>query len=384
MSCVKVTIVHNTIAPYRHPLFEQLSKTVDLMVYYCSIRHSSRKWDLWPRNYNYKWKILPRIPIRTPIGGLLFNPTIVEEIIKDRPHVIIIGGYVDPTMWLTFIMSKILKIPVVYWTEGIKEPKSILGMIIRPLRMLFVKKASAVVVPGKLSRSYVISLGANAEKVFIAPNTIDNELFVKTSDKYRRHKNQLKNQLGFRDKVIILCVAQLIERKGIKYLLQAYSKIEQEYKNVALLICGSGPLKTSLKELANKLEIQNFKIVKSGLSLEQLVKLYSASDIFVLPTLEDVWGFVINEAMACGLPVVSTKNAQAALEMIRDGENGYIIKVPDSDQLYYALKSLIQNSTLRREMGEKSRKIVVKEFSVSAMVEGFLSAIEYCSRFTKK
>jgi len=369
--------VHNTIAPYRHPLFEKLSKIVDLIVYYCTVKHSYRKWDLWPRSYDYKFKVLPRIFIRTSFGEFSLNPTIVSEIIKNKPHIIIIGGYVDPTIWLAFAMSKILKIPVIYWTEGIREPNSLPGKLTKPLRMLFIKKSKAIIVPGSLSKRYVISLGADVNKVFIAPNAMDNELFIKISDKYCRHKNQLKNQLGFRVKVIILCVAQLIERKGIKYLLQAYSKIEQEYKNVALLICGSGPLKTSLKELASKLEIQNFKIIESGLSLEQLIKLYSASDIFVLPTLEDVWGFVINEAMACGLPVISTYASQAAVEMIRLGINGYIVKEANSEELYNALKKLVLNEKLRIRMGHNSRTILRRYFSIDSMVSGFIQAISY-------
>jgi glycosyltransferase involved in cell wall biosynthesis len=100
--------------------------------------------------------------------------------------------------------------------------------------------------------------------------------------------------------------------------------------------------------------------------------------------LEDIWGFVINEAMACGLPVISTHASQAATEMIRLGENGYIIKPADSNELYDALKNLIIDPELRRRMGEKSREIVMQEFDLSAMVQGFLSAIEYCSRVTEK
>ena len=136
MLCIKVTIVHNVIAPYMHPLFEKLSKIVNLMVYYCSMKCGSRKWDLWPRDYDYKWKILPGILIKTPIGDLFLNPTIVKEIIKDRPHVVIIGGYVNPTMWLTFAISKILKIPVIYLTGGVREQASILRKIAQLLQVL--------------------------------------------------------------------------------------------------------------------------------------------------------------------------------------------------------------------------------------------------------
>jgi glycosyltransferase involved in cell wall biosynthesis len=305
-------------------------------------------------------------------------------VIRNKPNVIIISGYTDPTTWVAFAVAKLLKIPIIHWTEGVKEPQSILGIITKPLRMLFVKKSNAIIVPGKLSKSYVISLGADAEKVFIARNVIDNKLFLDLSHKYQSCKDELKSQLGFKGKVVVLYVGQLIKRKGVEHLIHAYGKLKQEYDNLALIILGGGPLEYYLKNLSGSLKLKDIKFVPSGMKLEELIKFYYSADIFVLPTLEDIWGFVINEAMACGLPVISTHASQAATEMIRLGENGYIIKPADSNELYDALKNLIIDPELRRRMGEKSREIVMQEFDLSAMVQGFLSAIEYCSRVTEK
>jgi glycosyltransferase involved in cell wall biosynthesis len=353
------------------------------MVYYCSVKHSSRKWDLWPRNYDYKYKVLPRIPLKTPLGDNNLNLSIITELVLNKPHVLILSDYTDPTIWLALAVAKLLKIPLIYWTEGIKEPQSILGKISRPFRTLFIKKSGSIIVPGRLSKNYVISVGANPEKVFIAPNTIDTELFVETSNKYGAYKNQLKAQLGFKDKVLILYVGQLVERKGVKYLLHAYAKIKKEYNDVALLVLGSGPLESNLIKLASSLELSDFRIIGSGLSLKKLIMLYSVADIFVLPTLEDVWGFVINEAMACELPVVATRASQAAQEMIRSGANGYIVKEADVNEMCEALKKLVADSELRLEMAKKSMEIVINEFDVKHMVKGFMEAINYVMYFDR-
>jgi glycosyltransferase involved in cell wall biosynthesis len=379
MNNVKVILIHNTIAPYRHPLFEGLSKSVDLMVYYCSVKYSSREWDLWPRKYDYKYKVLPRIFIKTPIGEFSLNPSILKEIIKIKPNVIIIGGYTDPTTWLAFAIAKLLKIPIVYWTEGIKEPRSNLGMITRPLRMFFVKKSNAIIVPGKLSKRYVINLGADVEKVFIAPNAIDNDLFIKPSQQYLSSKNELKRQFGLGGKVVILYTGRLTNKKGIDFLLEAYKKLKNEICNITLLLVGYGELYERLK----KEESNDIMITGAVVNFKQLIEYYSVADIFVFPTLEDLWGFVINEAMACGLPVISTYASQAATEMIRHGENGYIVKPADANQLYEVLKFLVNSQELRIKLGEKAKETVVPEFSVSAMVEGFLSAIKYCIKAAK-
>jgi glycosyltransferase involved in cell wall biosynthesis len=117
--------------------------------------------------------------------------------------------------------------------------------------------------------------------------------------------------------------------------------------------------------------------MQSGLSLKELIRVYSAADIFVLPSLEDVWGFVINEAMVCGLPVVSTRSSQAALEMVNSGENGYVVEAGDSMELYVALKNLIRNPTERQRMAIRSKEVAMNRFDVRHMVEGFISAIKY-------
>jgi glycosyltransferase involved in cell wall biosynthesis len=384
MNNVKVILIHNTIAPYRHPLFEELSKKVNLMVYYCSKKENLRKWDLWPRKYDYKYEVPPRVFIKTSFGELSLNPSILKEVIRNKPNVIIISGYTDLTTWVAFAVAKLLKIPIIHWTEGVKEPRSILGIITKPLRMLFVKKSNAIIVPGKLSKNYVISLGADAEKVFIARNVIDNKLFLDLSHKYRSCKDELKSRLGFKGKVVVLYVGQLIKRKGVEHLIHAYGKLKQEYDNLALIILGGGPLEYYLKNLSSSLNLKDIKFVPSGMKLEELIKFYCSADIFVLPTLEDVWGFVINEAMACRLPIISTYASQAAIEMVRPWENGYIVKEADSNQLYDVLKNLIIDPGLRRRMGEKSREIVECEFDVLRMVEGFLSAIKYCIKGMRK
>ena len=375
---LRVAIIHNTVAPYRHSLFEKLSKYTSLIVYYCSVKHVHRDWDLWPRVYHYKYKILLRIPLKFSKEELSLNPTIINEITRNRPHIIIIAGHIDPTMWIIFAIARLLKIPIIYWTGGIKEPKLILGRITRPLRMLFVKSACAIVVPGEMSRRYVIGLGANSEKVFTAPYVIDNELFIQVSCKYYPKKEELKDKLGLRNKIVILYVGQLIERKGIIYLLEAYKKLKTENKNIALVIVGHGKLYNKLLKVCREKGIDNVIFTGSIKDLNELIKYYCMADIFVLPTLEDIWGFVINEAMACSLPVVSTRTSQAAREMVIHGENGYIVREADSEALYDALKKLVYNHKLREEMGKKSRQILIQKFKVDYTVEGFIRAIKWC------
>jgi len=264
---------------------------------------------------------------------------------------------------------------VILWTEGFREPKSLLGIITRTLRSFFIRKADAILVPGNLSKNYAVSMGANKSKVFIAPNSIDNQVFINLSSKYAKDKRYLKEELQLPKGTIILYVGQLIERKGVDYLLRAYDRLRREKNEVKLVIVGSGPLKDRLSQLCRNDGIPDVHFVESGLELVDLIKYYSIADIFVLPILMDVWGFVINEAMACGLPVIATQAAQAALEMIYPGENGFIIEEANEDELYRTLKKLIGNLSLRKEMAKKSIEIVENNFNINIMAKGCKDAL---------
>lgn len=92
------------------------------------------------------------------------------------------------------------------------------------------------------------------------------------------------------------------------------------------------------------------------LGKDELREYYNATDLFVLMTRGDTWGLVINEAMANGLPVITTKRCVAGVELIKDGENGYIIDADDTNALVDKIETLRDNSILREQMAEANIK----------------------------
>ena len=377
MKKYKVTLIHNIISPYRVPLFEGLSEhpSIDLFVYFCAKTHKERKWDILESD-RYKYEILSGITLE--IFGIKYhiNPSIISKLIKGKYDVVIIGGNTDFTTQAAFIISKLLKTPTILWSEGIESAQSLLGKVISPLTKYIVRNVDAVVVAGTMSRDFNIKNGARQEKIFIAPNIVDNEMFIKQSLKSKKEKERFKQELNIQNKKIILFVGQLIKRKGVEYLLKAYKKIKNDYDDVCLVVIGDGVLKNELEDICIKEHIKDVRFT-GWVSEEQKIIYYSIADLFVLPTLEDVWGLVINEAMCCGLPVISTKAAGCAQDMIIPGENGFIVDAANIDQLYSSMKKIILDDEVAKKMGEKSLEIIENRFSLSKMVNGFVSAIEY-------
>ena len=91
-----------------------------------------------------------------------------------------------------------------------------------------------------------------------------------------------------------------------------------------------------------------------------------ASDVFVLPTREDIWGLVINEAMACGLPVVTTNKCNAGLQLVKDGVNGYIVDVDDPDSLADSLNKIL---AVTDDSMQKAALDTIREYTIESMVD---------------
>ena len=377
MKKYKVALIHNIIAPYRVPLFEGLVKhpSIDLSVYFCSKTHKERKWDILESS-EYNYEILSGIKLEFSSIIYHINPSVISKLIHGKYDAVIIGGSTDFTTQMAFVTSKLLKTPVILWSEGTESAQSFLGRLISPMTKYIVKNVDAVVVPGTMSRDFHVKMGAIPEKVFIAPNIVDNKMFIRKSLKIKEEKEKFKREFNIPNEKIILFIGQLIERKGVEYLIKSYKKIKDYNENLCLVIVGDGVLKKELEEICINKQIKDVYFT-GWVSEEEKIIYYSIADLFVLPTLKDLCPLVINETMACGLPVISTNAAGCAVDMIISGENGFIVDSANVEQLYSAIKEIISDDELARRMGEKSLEIIESGFSLDKVVGGFVSAIEF-------
>lgn len=154
----------------------------------------------------------------------------------------------------------------------------------------------------------------------------------------------------------ILCVARLIRRKGIHYLIKALGKLKKY--NFILNIIGEGNEKENLKKLANNLGISKKVNFLGLIPHNQIVKYYQQSDVFVLPSLNEGMSNTILEAMSCGLPIITTE-VGGAKELVTEN-NGFIIKPKSIFQLKKMILKYLKNPKLIKIHGQNSRKIAKK------------------------
>lgn len=170
-------------------------------------------------------------------------------------------------------------------------------------------------------------------------------------------------------KKITIAVGQFIHRKGFDVLLRAWARCDKEYE---LYIIGAEPT-TEYIELKKELQLDNVHF-EGFKAKEELKQYYQAADLFVLPTREDIWGLVVNEAMANGLPIITTDRCVAGLELIENGVNGYIVPVEDEKVLVEKITAVLGNDLLRGMMAEKSLQ-KIRDYTIEDMALAHIEAM---------
>ncbi len=156
-------------------------------------------------------------------------------------------------------------------------------------------------------------------------------------------------------KLRIICVARLIKRKGINYLLRALGGLKN--KDFTLTLIGDGKEKENLKELAKKLKIEKKVKFLGSIPHQKIVKYYQENELFVFPSLNEGMSNTILEAMACGLPIITT-NVGGAKELVKN--NGIIVKPRSSNQIKKAILEYLNNKDLIKIHSQASRQIAEK------------------------
>jgi glycosyltransferase involved in cell wall biosynthesis len=379
MTTIRVALIHNIISPYRVPLFEELAKRVDieLFVYFCKKTNKERRWEI-ARNLEFGHEILRGVTL--DVGRVIYhiNPSILLKLHKGRFDVIIIGGTSDFTTQLALVIARLTGTKVILWTEDIGSDNFFFRPLARFLKSRIIRAVDALIVPGKRARGFCLEMGANADRVFVAPNAVDNAHIIEAVSQIRAQEARVREELLLLNRTTILYVGQLIERKGVSYLLEAYSRIEREVERATLIVIGDGPDMSSLVSLSKALGCSDVRFLGWVNETTKLSYL-SLADLFVLPTLNDVWGLVLNEALVSGLPIVTTSAAGASDDLIEPGVNGLVVSPGNADELYAGILKMIRaREGLAPNFNQSAER--AERFSIPTMANGFVKAIEYAQR----
>jgi glycosyltransferase involved in cell wall biosynthesis len=207
--------------------------------------------------------------------------------------------------------------------------------------------------------------------VRVFANTIDVDAFGERADRLAGRRPELRAELGAGpDDVVVLSVARLAPEKGLDTLVHAVA--EAGDPRLLLVLAGDGPERERLEDLAR---VRGVRLVLAGdREWERIVEVYAAADVFALLSEREPWAVVVNEAAACGLPLLLSDRVGAAHDLLVDGENGMLVAAGDVDAASSALRELAADAGLRRAFGARSRELA-RDWGYGPSVEGFLAAV---------
>ena len=351
---MKVLYLTTVPTPYKVAFFEELGKLCDLTVLFENkqVSYREKSWmvndfhnftAIFLRGFNIKDKKISVEAIR---------------IIKNRNYDrVIIGCYSTITQMIAQKYMIDHKIPFIHSSDGgmIKEDSALQ----KKLKSYFIKNASAWLGTGKVTTEYLEHYGAYENKIITYPFTSIYERDILPVPDSMVVKRQFRNQLKMYEDKIVLSVGQLIHRKGIDILLKAASQLN----NTGIYIIGGTPsdeyVELKRKYNANNIHFIGFK------DKNELSKYYRAADVFVLPTREDIWGLVVNEAMSYGIPVVTTNKCVAGMEMVEQGVTGSIVEVENVNQLVEAVRYWLENGSIESNNAslDKARQYTIEKMA---------------------
>lgn len=364
---MRILALTNLPSPYRVEFFNELGKISDLTVMFERYTAGDRD-DNWKAKSEGRYK---EVYLRgRPIGNDSSFTFKAARYIKQKEYdILFIMGYASPTSIFAITYCRLNNIPYILNSDGaVEKPTNVLK---RALKKFLIGGAHAWLCTGKHTSSYLQKYGSKEEKTYIYPFTSLTEKDVLQQLPASEEKKRLRELFNISQPTVVLAVGRFIPLKRYDVLIEAFACIDGDAE---LLIIGGGEEKETYENLIAAKDIKNIILIDFK-TKNELSNYYRMADIFVHPTSSDVWGLVINEAMGYGLPVITTEKCVAGIELVKDSENGYIVRAGDAEQLEARLSELLKNNCKRHEMAEANLH-KIRGYTIEQMAKRHIDIFE--------
>ena len=352
----RLVILTEIISPYRIPLFNALARDPDVSLHVIFLSETDpnlRQWRVYKEDVHFNYQVLPSWRRRLGKFNVLLNRKVVDALNQASPDAILCGGYSYFASWQALFWARSRKIPFLLWSESNEQDARRGYAPVELLKQEFLRRCAGFVVPGLSAREYLLAKKILEERIFVASNAVDNDLFGSLAVVARRDADANRRNLGLPDRYVLF-VGRLVPEKGIFDLLRAYAGLEDHVRRrLGLVFVGDGHAKRELQNRASEISIGEIRFAGFA-HREQLPSYYALAEVLVLPTYTDPWGLVVNEAMACGLPVIVSQVAGCVRDLVREGWNGLLVPPRNTASLSSAIRDLAAQPELRASMGVRA------------------------------
>lgn len=359
----KVLLVTNIPAPYRVDLFYYLQthvKQYEFYVMYCAKEADNRCWNV------DNTKLLNTTFTKTKVISIkkkydtkhIYIPKGIGKDLSDINPDVVIGWEYNPIAVKCLIWCKRHGKKYISLTDGTLYSERNINLIQRITRKMIIGKCDASITSSTKAKEKLLKWGINPNRIFISLLTVDVNKICTIEHKPEQGR--------------LLYVGSMIERKGLDLLVSALRYVDENFK---LHIVGNGTDK-EIEELRTRIKNANIEdnIIFCGYKEgQELLEEYQKAQIFVLPTREDCFGLVLLEALCAEVPIISSKYADGAYDVIDEGKNGILVDPYDSKEFGGTI-----NKVLKKEISLDGKKdIIVDKFTFDEVSKGYINAIDY-------
>jgi len=358
---LRLTLITEIIAPYRIPVFNALARRDDIelhVIFLAENDASLRQWIVYKNEIGFSYEVLPSRRRRIGEHNVLLNWGVAKALAASRPQVILCGGYNYAASWRAAYWAVRRSIPFLLWLESTAADARQQRPLVEALKRRFFNLSSGMVVPGIAARDYALSFGVPEERIFVAPNAIDTDLFQRAAAKALENATRVHAALELPAR-FFLNVGRLVAAKGVFDLLDGYAKLEPSMRSeISLVFVGDGDARRELEVRSRDISPGTIEF-RGFVQRDDLPAYYALAEAMVFPTHSDTWGFVVNEAMACSAPVIASEVAGCVADLVRDSETGLVIPARDASCLARAMYRVASEPGLREQlMGNASQRIL--------------------------
>ncbi len=367
----RVLCVSTHPVQYGSPVFREMARhaQLDLQVAYCSLQGAKPgldpefgievQWDV-PVLEGYRWVEVPNRAFRPGLGRFLglLNPGLWKLVRGGCfDAVLLLTGYVYASFWIALLAAKSCGSPVLFGTDGtaLAPRDASRGKIWIKRRILprVYGLADIAIAASRAGKEYLESLRVPSERIVIEPLVVDNDWWLRQSASVDRAAVRKSWGVSPENPVVLFC-AKLQPWKRPADLLRAFA--QAGIGNAVLVFAGEGPLRAELEAQAKSLRIPHRVRFLGFVNQSALPSIYTAADIFVLPSEYDPCPAVVCEAMLCGKPVLLSDQIRGRFDQVLHGKTGFLFPCGDVDALARTLREALADPSRLRQMSDAARK----------------------------
>ncbi len=347
----------------------------------------------------YAWDLLPgedgftRITLFTQMDSRTLPPGKVVGLVGSalnelRPEVVAIAGWSEKEALGALGWCLKTRTPAVVMSDSTAWDETRVPWKEWVKRRL-IALCGAGFVAGSPHSDYLAGLGMDRSRIFLGYDTVDNAYFEAKAREVRDRQRQLAVPTGLPDRYF-LATARFVTKKNLQRLIRGYGRYRQlvdgghpephgsKHKPWDLVLMGDGPLKSELTQLINELGLGQSIVLTGFRQYQDLPSYYGLASAFILASTTDQWGLVVNEAMASGLPVLVSNRCGCAMDLVREGINGYTFDPYQEEEIAASMLRIAGNPTgemALEKMGAASQEMI-KDWGLDRFAHGLLAAVE--------